>query len=99
MHLLKSGLQNGDKSLLISKATKDSQNRAELADWPLCDGDTKQLSIVSAVTVLFQVRKSVDSQFKKAINKYRDDVDLQNAIDAVQKNVCVLWILIIMIPV
>lgn len=34
-----------------------------------------------------QVQKSVDNQFKKAIEKYRDDPDLQNAIDAVQEGV------------
>ena len=34
-----------------------------------------------------QVQKSVDNQFKKAIEKYRDDADLQNAIDAVQEGV------------
>lgn len=32
-----------------------------------------------------EVQKSVDNQFKKAIEKYRDDPDLQNAIDAVQE--------------
>ena len=36
-----------------------------------------------------QVQKSVDSKFKTAIERYRDDVDLQNAIDAVQENVCI----------
>jgi len=34
-----------------------------------------------------QVQKSVDNQFKKAIEQYRDDPDLQNAIDAVQEGV------------
>ena len=34
-----------------------------------------------------QVQKSVDNQFKKAIEQYRDDPDLQNAIDSVQKGV------------
>ncbi|XP_029200847.1 tetraspanin-33-like [Acropora muricata] len=33
-----------------------------------------------------EVQKSVDSKFKTAIERYRDDVDLQNAIDAVQEN-------------
>lgn len=32
-----------------------------------------------------EVRKSVDGQFLKAIKMYRDDIDLQNAIDSVQK--------------
>ena len=34
-----------------------------------------------------QVQKSVDNQFKSAIEQYRDDPDLQNAIDAVQEGV------------
>lgn len=33
-----------------------------------------------------EVQKSVDNKFKTAIERYRDDVDLQNAIDAVQEN-------------
>lgn len=33
-----------------------------------------------------EVQRSVDSKFKTAIERYRDDVDLQNAIDAVQEN-------------
>lgn len=33
-----------------------------------------------------EVQKSVDSKFKTAIERYRDDVDLQNAIDSVQEN-------------
>lgn len=31
----------------------------------------------------------MDNKFKTAIERYRDDVDLQNAIDAVQENVCI----------
>ena len=34
-----------------------------------------------------QVKKSVDNQFKKAIEEYRSNIDLQNAIDSVQKGV------------
>ena len=34
-----------------------------------------------------QVQKSVDKQFKKAIEQYRDNIDLQNAIDSVQEGV------------
>ncbi|CAH3034918.1 unnamed protein product [Porites lobata] len=33
-----------------------------------------------------EVQKSVDSQFKKAIEQYRDNIDLQNAIDSVQES-------------
>ena len=34
-----------------------------------------------------QVQKSIDNQFKKAIEQYRDNIDLQNAIDSVQEGV------------
>ena len=33
----------------------------------------------------------MDNQFKKAIEKYRDDPDLQNAIDAVQEGVSTFY--------
>lgn len=34
-----------------------------------------------------QVKTSIDNQFKKAIEQYRDNIDLQNAIDSVQEGV------------
>ena len=43
-----------------------------------------------------QVQKSVDNQFKSAIEQYRDDPDLQNAIDAVQEGVSKGTILILL---
>lgn len=33
-----------------------------------------------------EVQKSVDNQFKNAIEQYRDNIDLQNAIDSVQES-------------
>lgn len=39
------------------------------------------------ISFAYQVQKSVDSQFKKAIEQYRDNIDLQNAIDSVQESV------------
>lgn len=42
---------------------------------------------VLLVSFAYQVQKSVDSQFKKAIEQYRDNIDLQNAIDSVQESV------------
>ncbi|XP_068710504.1 tetraspanin-33-like [Montipora foliosa] len=33
-----------------------------------------------------EVQKSIDNQFKLAIEEYRDNIDLQNAIDSVQEN-------------
>ena len=46
-------------------------------------------SFFTLIYHFIQVQRSVDSKFKTAIERYRDDVDLQNAIDAVQENVCI----------